>query len=256
MAAEFLWAHAPKIDPTFREAGGDGGGGGSWGFDDGANTGGGGFASSWGFAADPAKQDDNPFANSWGFSAATSLPSAPQVETLEDFKQRVREEAQRSARSVKDVIDELNGEDFPSLDELIAGVGVGRKRAVEDAGEEESAKRARVGKGVDGEDEVDEYAMEVKAEEEAGKAGGAEGAEGEELDEEEVERMARELMERSEAEAARALEEEDREEREGKAGKEKEEEKAEEKLTLGRLMRVVGVEPGMFGWDDDLEDFL
>jgi len=248
MAAELLWTHAPKIDPTLSQVGDHGGGDGNlWGFNHGgANSGGGGFGSSWGFASDPAKPHDNPFTSSWGFSVATSLSNSWPEETLEEFKQRVRDEARQTERSVRAVLDDLNSEEFPPVEELIARAGVSRKRTTE-AGNGRDEKRIKV----DQQREPDEYELELRAE-----RAGVVGRTADEEDEEEVERLARELMARSEAEAAREIDAEEGDEAGGNKAAEAEEDKSEEKLTLGRLMRVVGVEPGMFGWDDDLEDFV
>lgn len=133
------------------------------------------------------------------------------------------------------MLDELNREEFPSVDELVRQ---GERNRIEVQSASAQAKRfmaRREGSGVSLEPDPSSDDEPLSAE----------------LDEAEVERLAKEMMDKSEVERTTQMDEEEREEAED-AG---EDEPVEDKWHLGKLLRCVGVEPGMFGWDEELEDF-
>ncbi|KAK4693491.1 hypothetical protein P7C70_g8914, partial [Phenoliferia sp. Uapishka_3] len=191
----------------------------------------GGWSSSYGFSTAPSSLHNNsPFESSWGWSSNRNTGFSQ-----EEFSSRIEEEMSRSGRTRKDVLEELEKE----------GSDSGELESVEmlfERAERMRSKKRKVSVVEKVQKEIGEEKEEAEEEDDEIIAGLDELCEGE--DAVMVDRDAT----RANNSGNQGAEPEEEDE-------ELEAEKKEVSWSIGALLRTVGVEPEVFGWMDDAEDF-
>lgn len=239
MAAEALWEHADSLVTDGSTTGGGYSNDSPFGNDDLLAKGGGGWESSWGFADSSSSPSfsNNAFSSSfsWGFSSSTLTTTDSSI-SLEAFNSQIDtmmlETGRRKLEVLRDV-EEMLVEGDEDGGKLVSG-----EEALERSLKAREGKRRKV--------------TVVKREEESD-------------EEDEVLKLVDKCLARSERkgkEVDRATEEEEEvamegvEEMEGESqGSEREEDekKEQEKWNLGKLMKLVGADPELFGLDEEGE---
>lgn len=209
---------------------------------------------SWGFSSPPSSSpsssafnnNNNGISTSWGWSTSSNSFSSEETPTLHSnpsklFLLQIEEESRESGRTQDEILDELikKGDD-DDLKDLID---------VDTFWEGMSKKIIKKVKKVVKEDEDEE----------------------EEEEEEEEDQLMRELEEScrglsdgvsssrevDDIDMEEARNDFDDEESDDKKDKEKEKVEGEDKMNLGKFMRnIVGVDPNLFGWNDEQEEFI
>lgn len=197
-----------------------------------------GWDSTWGFAAssgtssffDPpaSRNDNNPFGNSWGWGPSTT----PHL-TTEQFLERVDAEGKRTGRDRTEVLEDMEKDagELPTVDELLK-MGMRLKNS--------GGVKRKWSKSLEHDEEEDDERRDER--EDSAEAPATFEPEDNDLDG--LDDLDEEVPSDKEEEQALVGDED-------AVGAE-----VAKKWTIGRLLRNVGVDPQLFGWCDDEEDFV
>ncbi|KAL8279148.1 hypothetical protein RQP46_008404 [Phenoliferia psychrophenolica] len=176
------------------------------------------WSSTWGFAE---TSTSSPFGNQASpFESSWGWDSTPRGMGREEFTERLDEEVKLSGRTRREVLDDLDSDnELPTVDQLLESAGSARRTG------SSKVKRRKV--------ELDEQS-EPASDDEVIEALDA-------LDEQDTAAI-------EELEVDAPMDDD--------ADDEDTEPPSQAKWTIGTLLRSVGVDPGVLGWNDDAEEFL